>query len=270
MNGNYVIKGSNTLYKVWGIILLVLTILGGIGLLVFGIIVLAASTSDTAQLFWAYGGSAADYTIIIILIAFLIAIVGIWLQVTSALVLIRPYVKSKGVLTALAVYYFVMGAFNLISMFLAIASKTAVGIIIYLLAAGWTIATGVILIMKGTHAVEQTGTGGQEIIPDKLYEKTGVIEGVFGEFLGKSLSLKPGMTCKIGREPECNIQLQHPKVSRIHCTIYFLQNGNYSVTDYSSNGTYYENLRLEKGVATEVQAGSHLVIGDADTVFCLQ
>ena len=42
------------------------------------------------------------------------------------------------------------------------------------------------------------------------------------------------------------------------------------MTDYSYNGTYYENIALPNGKAVNVQPGGKLVAGSTDNVFCLK
>lgn len=75
--------------------------------------------------------------------------------------------------------------------------------------------------------------------------------------------------CKIGRESTCDIQLFHPKISRLHCTVTLLENGNLVITDYSANGTFYGNRQMPNGEAIEVRPGDKLVVGEADNVIQL-
>lgn len=100
-------------------------------------------------------------------------------------------------------------------------------------------------------------------------EPAGKIVGLFGSFMGQEYPMENGSRCVVGRAPGCNIVLEHSKVSRIHCTIRRTQEGTYQVTDSSSNGTYHENEKLERGTACEVPSGALLVIGDADNVIQL-
>lgn len=94
----------------------------------------------------------------------------------------------------------------------------------------------------------------------------GRIVGLFGSFYGKTYPMIPGIPCVIGREATCNIQIQHKKVSKTHCTIVLMPNHMYQVTDYSSNGTYYNNQRLLKNTPVIIPNGALLVIGTPDNV----
>ena len=46
--------------------------------------------------------------------------------------------------------------------------------------------------------------------------------------------------------------------------------GVYQVTDYSSNGTYYNNKRLKYGDPYRLPKGALLALGDADNVLELK
>ena len=109
----------------------------------------------------------------------------------------------------------------------------------------------------------------QEQQPVPAPQPIGIIEGQFGVCKGRRFELYAGKTYRIGRESGCEIQVNHPKVSRVHCTVCKLPNGRYQITDSSSNGTYYENQMLPKGVASEVIPGGMLVLGEADNVLQL-
>lgn len=97
----------------------------------------------------------------------------------------------------------------------------------------------------------------------------GTVVGLFGVFQGQTFELHSGEVCRIGRESVCNIQIKHPKVSRIHCTVCRLPDGMYQITDTSTNGTFYNNKRLGKNVPTNVPPGGKLVVGEADNVLQL-
>lgn len=99
---------------------------------------------------------------------------------------------------------------------------------------------------------------------------TGAVVGLFGNFSGQVFSMQSGISCVVGRESSCDIQLLHKRVSRVHCTILLLPDGMYQVVDCSSTGTYYNNQRLEKGKPYILPRGALLVIGEADNVLQLQ
>lgn len=99
---------------------------------------------------------------------------------------------------------------------------------------------------------------------------SGAIVGEFGKYGGQIYPLHSDMPCVVGRKSTCNIQIAHKQVSRVHCTIQLLPDGNYQVTDYSENGTYYNNQKLPKHKPCTIAKGALLVIGDADNVLKLQ
>lgn len=263
MKEKYPIKGSNTFYKVWGIIVLVLAGLAGIAYLLCFILVIAASSALPEFMLYSIGNTLTTYTAVGIIILIIIVVLDMTLRISTGVVLVRNYIKSTGVFIALAVIYFVMAFFRLLGMILTSSSGSAVLILSSLFGVGWNVATGIILISKS----------GKADMPPKPYPNPpliqGTIEGIFGDFKGKQLSLNLGHTYKIGREAGCDIQLVHPKVSRVHCIIRVMPSGGYQITDYSYNGTFYENQRLPKNITQEVEPGGMLVIGEADNVLRL-
>lgn len=98
----------------------------------------------------------------------------------------------------------------------------------------------------------------------------GEIYGAFGIFRGQSYPMRPGQQCVVGRKSSCNIQLVHGEVSRTHCMIEMLPDGVYQVTDYSTNGTFYNDMRLKSGEPYRLPKGALLAIGDADNVLELK
>lgn len=98
----------------------------------------------------------------------------------------------------------------------------------------------------------------------------GNIYGAFGIFGGQSYPMCLGQQCVVGRKSNCDIQLVHGQVSRVHCVIEMLPDGVYQVTDYSSNGTFYNNQRLKSREPYRLPKGALLAIGDADNVLELR
>lgn len=270
MKEKYPIKGSNTFYKVWGIIVIVLAaILGAVSLLFF--IIIMASASLIQDIMY----STAISAIRIFKIIWISIIICIELNVTAkifaGIALIEDYIKSKGKFIAYAVECFLMAVLCMFFLIFFIMRSSVSGIVICLLLAGWNIATGIILISKSGKAdmPEIDGDFTPPEFPTNPPLIHGTIEGIFGEFKGKQLSLNSGHIYKIGREAGCDIQLVHPKVSRVHCIIRVMPSGGYQITDYSYNGTFYENQRLPKNIMQEVEPGGMLVIGEADNVLRL-
>lgn len=108
------------------------------------------------------------------------------------------------------------------------------------------------------------------VIISRPENQTGYITGMFGKYQGRRYEIQTGMICTIGRSSSCNIQIIDNKVSRVHCTIELLPDGDYQVTERSSNGTFYNDVQLEKGKAYRIPKGALLAIGDADNVLLLE
>ncbi len=289
MKERYRIDGSNTLFKVWGIILLVFTALGGV-LLLLGMILLFAGSAmltsyvdDYSPFMDSYSsammGSVSGSVMVVMIILFLIVVAILAVSAMTGILLVRDYVKAKETLVVFAILYFTGAAFTAIAFIFGIAARAGAGMILsYLFSMLWRIATGVMLLLKHKRAVPVSNIvsgqfpGSRPLPspgPDPFPSGAGTIEGMFGVLQGKRFEVYTGRNYKIGREPCCEIQVNHPKVSRIHCTVCKLHNGRYQITDSSSNGTYYDNNKLQKGVATEVNAGGLLVLGEADNVLHL-
>ncbi len=283
----------NVLYKVWGIITFVFTAFYAVGWLIFFILLGVGGSKAKgltsmvpSYVWWAIEdeySQAVKYIILIILLLALIVLIGLLVRILAGLYLVRDYVKSRGALITVAVFYFIITALNLL--FALSCGKTDLlgFVFFFLFCAGWGSATAVFLILKQSAASAQ-GTGYYEepaliasdtYIPytkvgvQSEYEPQGSIKGLFGDFIGKKYTLRPGETCKIGRDSGCDIQIKHRKVSRIHCLVKFLPDGRFEVMDISYNGTFYENEALPNGVAVTVNAGGNLVIGEADNVLAL-
>lgn len=141
-------------------------------------------------------------------------------------------------LIVFAVIYFIFAFMGFAFMFFCIAVGAGAWSFSSLIGILWNIAAGIFLISKQSKAVFPQEYSGQNM------PAVGIIEGQFGAYQGKRCEIYAGTTYKIGRESGCDIQINHPKVSRIHCTVCKLPSGNYRITDYSSNGTFYENRRL--------------------------
>ena len=101
-------------------------------------------------------------------------------------------------------------------------------------------------------------------------QPAGYIFGAFGLYQNKMYPMSPGQQCVVGRKTSCDIQLVHSQVSRMHCVIEMLPDGVYQVTNYSSNGTFYNDQKLKYGEPYRLPKGALLAIGDADNVLELR
>lgn len=84
-------------------------------------------------------------------------------------------------------------------------------------------------------------------------------------------SLLPTITIKgkmtLGRSSESNVIIDNSEVSRIHLEIR-LDNGKVIITDLgSSNGTYINGKKVNKGESAYLKEGDQLVIGSEDVVY---
>ena len=96
-----------------------------------------------------------------------------------------------------------------------------------------------------------------------MQTKTGAIECISGSKAGKSYDITNSGRITVGRDPNvCHITLSSEGISRQHCTIsYDRTSGQYTVTDYSSNGTYAGSYRLQRGNAVQLSSGTILTLG---------
>lgn len=105
-------------------------------------------------------------------------------------------------------------------------------------------------------------------------EAEGMIVGLFGGLQGQEFPIYVGHQYMIGRSTDCEICIMHrnSKISRRHCCIQLMSNGQYRVTDYSSNGTYSgsDNQRLPRNMQCSLPKGTLLVLGTPDNVIELR
>ena len=113
--------------------------------------------------------------------------------------------------------------------------------------------------------------GGEEDIQEEKSqtELVGVVLGLFGVSEGKRFELRPGKTCIVGKSSESDFQIKSSIISRRHCLIRMLSENVYEITDYSTNGTFYNNVRLEKDKPLNIPKDSIIALGDADNVIQL-
>lgn len=314
MTFGYKINGSNTLFKVWGILVFVF---GGIGVIlgVIGFILqCTVASSDFANTITAIFKGAKNLVTLFIVFEILLFVISVMVKIITGILFIKENFISKWKFIFCTIMYYV-AALGLLSFLIAFmvlinpnvgdwsdTDELAIFIIIScIIKIIWDIITGIFLIVKQGRLVPSTNQG---IMPQQNYKPevrkipdespflpispqpimpsfppepaipntfvNGTIVGLFGSFQGQTFELHNGEVCKIGRESGCNIQVKHPKVSRIHCTVCKLPDGMYQITDTSTNGTFYNNKRLEKNVPIKVSPGGTLVVGEADNVMQLK
>lgn len=318
MTFGYKVNGSNTLFLVWGIFVL---IFGGITAITFliGFFALCAGASSDVVSFASSVNDDVKMSIALLFVLYIvIGAVLISVKLETGILLVKENFRSTWKIIFCAVLYFLAALGNLFLMIFnlvtgsqvkgyhkAIDTAVAFVVIWYIVKIVWDILTGIFLIVKQGRLVPITEKDfippqpgpfspipipGPEpnpfppapshpILPpsppfpsDFTVPNTpvvGTIVGLFGVFQGQTFELHSGEVCRIGRESVCNIQIKHPKVSRVHCTVCRLSDGMYQITDTSTNGTFYNNKRLEKNVPTKVSPGGTLVVGEADNVLQL-
>ena len=101
---------------------------------------------------------------------------------------------------------------------------------------------------------------------------TGYLHGNSGEFKDAEIPIQPGETIAIGRSATCNLVLQNPAVSRVHCYVqYDDSKGDYIVRDVSMHGVYDSfGKPIEKNVDVKIKPGTTIQIGKTDEVFALK
>lgn len=72
--------------------------------------------------------------------------------------------------------------------------------------------------------------------------------------------LLPGRKVSIGRDPANDIWLNVSHVSRLHAEIFCDEDGTLQITDYSSNGTFIDDVQLEREVPREL--GNEFIVLD--------
>ena len=93
-----------------------------------------------------------------------------------------------------------------------------------------------------------------------------------GSCEGLTVPIENGEVIFIGRDAQsCNVIVNHPKVSRRHCSVSYDRRRNYYiVTDLSHNGTFTENgEKLLKDHSNILQNGSVMYLYNKDNLFRL-
>ncbi|MCD8130157.1 MAG: DUF975 family protein [Lachnospiraceae bacterium] len=108
------------------------------------------------------------------------------------------------------------------------------------------------------------GSLGHDTTTDAV--EVGIVIGTRGCFAGQSVELVPGLPVVVGRADNANVRIAgagSESVSGQHCTIRFVREKNvFEVTDTSSNGTFVNGKRLQKGLVSIVPCGAELTLAD--------
>lgn len=99
-----------------------------------------------------------------------------------------------------------------------------------------------------------------QVITRKVIQKSGKITFLSGAFIGATVEINPGDSVSIGKDPmqvSVVVPREYQKVSRVHCMITFdKDNQRMCITDYSTNGTYVNDSRIEKNMPIWIRGGS--------------
>lgn len=100
--------------------------------------------------------------------------------------------------------------------------------------------------------------------------ENGILTCVEGFYAGYIVKLEPNQPFMIGRDGNVSdIIIQLPLVSRLHCKlVYHDYNGEYEVTDYSTNGTFiHDDIRLIPKQSYTLEPDSTICFGDRTNIF---
>ncbi len=282
----YTVKGSNTGYKVMGILSIVFA---GLEAVVLGFLCLVMFAGGVTASSYIGSEEGVGTSALLLVLALLILIVNTFIKVDTGVVLIKKYNKTKGIFIWYAVLAFLATVVLLVFMILclvgagmipaymataiSVSTMTTVSCLIKML---WDLTIGIILLLKQSacipvsdmHHLGMDRTGSEA---KTLYNPVvGSIEGMFGGFQGRTYQLHEGESCIIGRDSSCQIQLNNPKIGRKHCVVRKISYDTWQITDYSTNGTFYENNRMLSGIPTNVKSGGMLVIAEPNDVLQLK
>lgn len=98
----------------------------------------------------------------------------------------------------------------------------------------------------------------------------GILTCIEGFYAGYIVKLEPNQPFMIGRDGNvADIIIQLPMVNRLHCRlIYHDYNGEYEITDYSSNETFiHDDIRLIPKQSYTLEPDSTICFGDRTNIF---
>ena len=117
-------------------------------------------------------------------------------------------------------------------------------------------------------AVEEVETAVEEETekPQKV-ERMGKVRAISGPVEGEAFKLPQKNEIIIGSDPsQSHWIIKDKSVSRKHCSLRYQALENiYIVTDFSTNGTFADGERLEKGVPTPLMSGAELTFARGET-----
>lgn len=100
--------------------------------------------------------------------------------------------------------------------------------------------------------------------------KKGFLVGVQGEFAGANIPLDNGALVIGTDASQCNLVISGQQISPVHLKVEY-QNGMFSVTDYSSTGTFnLQGGQLPQNQPVSLASGTYLQLGTGGDIFSLE
>lgn len=93
------------------------------------------------------------------------------------------------------------------------------------------------------------------------------IKFLSGQYAGSEIELTPFTAIVLGRNPAVsNFVFSNENISRKHCSIQYNPNDRrFAVSDYSSSGTYINNVkRMQQGSVEYLNGGDTIKLGRTD------
>lgn len=211
-----------------------------------------------ASMFGDYGGLLAAF----LLLPMIMGILTVLLHVLGK--------KKLSYIGTIPVSLAAVGAYGMLSVALEDYKRIgySMGITLYALialaAAQILVALAGCVLDKGGAAAKSGTSKQKKGGTSKQGKREGHLTGLCGSYQGAVIPIKNGETVVIGRDPAvCSIVIKDEQASRKHCEVrYNAENGMYSVTDHSANGTFDgAGNRLPASKAVPMSAGSEIRIG---------
>lgn len=146
-------------------------------------------------------------------------------------------------------------------------SSLQIGFYLFIGCCALTLIVSIVgLVIKEKENIPQVAT---EMVPPKMLPPKMI--GLAGTYKGAEINIDTPIM--IGRDASsCDLVLGSSGISRKHCRIAYNEDSDqYTVTDYSSNGTYLENgKRLDTDVPVTLDRGTIIVVGKDGDKFSLE
>ncbi len=99
-------------------------------------------------------------------------------------------------------------------------------------------------------------------MPSPQHLPMGQVKCIKGTAAGQGFRIPANARVVVGKNPsKATLVINESYISNVHCTIqYNAGNNTYIVTDYSTNGTFANGIRLQKGVPMAYPAGTVLML----------